>query len=73
MPVACSRWCAVHDRRTAAAAEWGVVVSAMQSFANAQTEAIVGAVGNARDHIEADLHAEMRWSANGPCRNTGPR
>jgi len=55
------------------AAEWGVVVSAMQSFANAQTEAIVGAVGNARDHIEADLHAEMRWSANGPCRNTGPR
>ncbi len=38
----------------------GVIVSAMQSFASAETEATVGAVDNARDHMEADLHAEMR-------------
>ena len=38
----------------------GVIVSAMQSFASAETEATVSAVGDARDHIEADLHTEMR-------------
>jgi len=38
----------------------GVIVSAMQSFASAETEATVSAVDDARDHIEADLHAEMR-------------
>ncbi len=38
----------------------GVIVSAMQSFTSAETEATVSAVGDARDHIEADLHSEMR-------------
>ena len=38
----------------------GVIVSAMQSFTSAETEATVSAVDDARDHIEADLHAEMR-------------
>jgi len=38
----------------------GVIVSAMQSFTSAETEATVSAVDDARVHIEADLHAEMR-------------
>ncbi|MCW2311347.1 ion transporter [Rhodoferax antarcticus] len=38
----------------------GVIVSAMQSFTTAETEATVSAVDNAREHIEADLHSEMR-------------
>ena len=38
----------------------GVIVSAMQSFSSAETEATVSAVDDAREHIEADLHAEMR-------------
>ncbi len=38
----------------------GVIVSAMQSFTSAETELTVSAVDDARDHIEADLHAEMR-------------
>lgn len=38
----------------------GVIVSAMQSITTSETEATVSAVGDARDHIEADLHAEMR-------------
>ena len=38
----------------------GVIVSAMQSFTSEETEATVSAVGDARDHIEADLHSEMR-------------
>lgn len=38
----------------------GVIVSAMQSITTTETEATVSAVGDARDHIEADLHAEMR-------------
>lgn len=42
----------------------GVIVSAMQSFTTAETEATVSAVGDARDHIEADLHSEMRGLRN---------
>jgi len=38
----------------------GVIVSAMQSISSTETEATVSAVGDARDHIEADLHTEMR-------------
>ncbi len=38
----------------------GVIVSAMQSFTATETEATVSAVDNARDHIEADLHMEIR-------------
>ncbi len=38
----------------------GVIVSAMQSFTSAETEITVGAVDDARVHIEEDLHAEMR-------------
>ena len=32
----------------------------MQSFASAETELTVSAVDDAREHIEADLHTEMR-------------
>jgi len=32
----------------------------MQSISSTETEATVSAVGDARDHIEADLHTEMR-------------
>lgn len=38
----------------------GVIVSAMQSFASAETETTLAAVDRARDHIEADTHAELR-------------
>lgn len=38
----------------------GVIVSAMHNFASVETEATVSAVGDARDRIEADLHAEVR-------------
>jgi voltage-gated sodium channel len=38
----------------------GIIVSAMQSFTNEETAQTVAAVGEARDHIEADLHSEMR-------------
>jgi voltage-gated sodium channel len=38
----------------------GIIVSAMQSFTDAETAQTVAAVDQARDHIEADLHAEMR-------------
>lgn len=38
----------------------GVIVSAMQSFTTAETEATVSAVDGARNHIEDDLHTQMR-------------
>ena len=38
----------------------GVIVSAMQSITTTKTQTTVSAVDDARDHIEADLHAEMR-------------
>lgn len=38
----------------------GVIVSAMQSFAEAEKAQTIAAVDDARDHIEADLHAEVR-------------
>ena len=38
----------------------GVIVSAMQSFTEAEHADTVAAVDEAREHIEADLHAEMR-------------
>ncbi len=38
----------------------GVIVSAMQTFVSTETETTVAAVDDARDHIEADSHAEMR-------------
>ncbi|MCL4738974.1 MAG: ion transporter [Burkholderiaceae bacterium] len=38
----------------------GVIVSAMQSFTEAEKDETIAAVGDARDHIEADLHAELR-------------
>ena len=38
----------------------GVIVSAMQSFTEAEKAETIAAVGDARDHIEADLHAELR-------------
>ena len=38
----------------------GIIVSAMQSFTDAEAAQTVAAVDQARDHIEADLHAEMR-------------
>ncbi len=38
----------------------GVIVSAMQSFTTSETEATITAVDRARDHVEFDLHAEMR-------------
>jgi len=38
----------------------GIIVSAMQSFTDAETAQTVAAVDQAREHIEDDLHAEMR-------------
>jgi voltage-gated sodium channel len=38
----------------------GVIVSAMQSFAEADKTETLAAVDDAREHIEADLHAEVR-------------
>jgi voltage-gated sodium channel len=38
----------------------GIIVSAMQSFADGETAQTVAAVDQAREHIEGDLHAEMR-------------
>ncbi len=38
----------------------GVIVSAMQTFVSTETETTVAAVDDARHHIEADSHAEMR-------------
>ena len=38
----------------------GIIVSAMQSFAESDKAETVAAVESARDHIEQDLHAEMR-------------
>ncbi len=37
-----------------------IIVNAMQSFTESETEATVVAVDQARDHIEADIHAEMK-------------
>ncbi len=37
-----------------------IIVNAMQSFTESETEATVVAVDLARDHIEADIHAEMK-------------
>lgn len=38
----------------------GVIVSAMQSFAASDKAETIAAVDGARDHIEADLHSEVR-------------
>ncbi len=38
----------------------GIIVSAMQSFAESDQAETVAAVESARDHIEQDLHAEIR-------------
>jgi voltage-gated sodium channel len=38
----------------------GVIVSAMQSFTESEKAETIAAVDEARDHIEADLHAEVR-------------
>jgi voltage-gated sodium channel len=38
----------------------GVIVSAMQSFTESETESTVQAVDAARDHIEEDLHREVQ-------------
>lgn len=38
----------------------GVIVSAMQSFAEADKTETIAAVDDARQHIEADLHSEVR-------------
>ncbi len=38
----------------------GVIVGAMQSFAEDEKAQTIEAVGQAREHIEADLHAEVR-------------
>jgi voltage-gated sodium channel len=38
----------------------GVIVSAMQSFTDADKAETIAAVDEAREHIEADLHSEMR-------------
>jgi voltage-gated sodium channel len=38
----------------------GVIVSAMQSFTDADKAETIAAVDQARDHIEADLHSEVR-------------
>ena len=38
----------------------GVIVSAMQSVTATETETTITAVDQARDHIETDLHAEVR-------------
>ncbi|WP_207062385.1 ion transporter [Motiliproteus sp. SC1-56] len=37
-----------------------IIVNAMQSFTESETQTTVNAVDDARDHIEADMHAEMR-------------
>jgi len=37
-----------------------IIVNAMQSFTESETRTTVGAVDEARDHIEADMHAEIR-------------
>jgi voltage-gated sodium channel len=38
----------------------GIIVSAMQSFTESETESTVQAVDAARDHIEEDLHREVQ-------------
>lgn len=38
----------------------GIIVSAMQSFTESETGSTVQAVDAARDHIEQDLHKEVR-------------
>jgi voltage-gated sodium channel len=38
----------------------GVIVSAMQSFTESEKVETIAAVDHAREHIEADLHAEVR-------------
>jgi voltage-gated sodium channel len=38
----------------------GVIVSAMQSFAASEKAETIAAVDGAREHIEADLHSEVR-------------
>lgn len=38
----------------------GVIVSAMQSFTDAEKSETIAAVDQAREHIEADLHTEVR-------------
>jgi voltage-gated sodium channel len=38
----------------------GVIVSAMQSFTESEHAETVAAVEQARDHIEGDLHTEVR-------------
>jgi len=38
----------------------GIIVSAMQSFTDAEKIETISAVDAARDHIEADLHSEVR-------------
>ena len=38
----------------------GIIVSAMQSFTDADKAETIAAVEGAREHIEADLHAEVR-------------
>ncbi|WP_210395789.1 ion transporter [Motiliproteus sediminis] len=37
-----------------------IIVNAMQSFTESETQTTVSAVDEARDHIEADMHAEMK-------------
>ena len=37
-----------------------IIVNAMQTFTEIETKTTVGAVDQARDHIEADMHAEMK-------------
>ena len=38
----------------------GIIVSAMQSFTDEEAQLTVAAVDDAREHIEADLHLQMR-------------
>jgi len=38
----------------------GIIVSAMQSFTDADKAETIAAVEGAREHIEADLHTEVR-------------
>ena len=42
----------------------GVIVSAMQSFTDADKAETIAAVDEAREHIEADLHSEVRALRN---------
>ncbi len=42
----------------------GVIVSAMQSFTESDKAETIAAVDDAREHIEADLHAEVRALRN---------